>query len=153
MPYDHARSGPLGALLGCAVVLSALSSDTLAAGATSTVEPRLEAPPAASRSPRIEDLQGPIRPQHYPGLPSVDPLEQDPEQIRDALRQAVEQALDQAPELADTTILVHVSSLRRARLSGSVGEPSTRILAAIIAAGVDGISGVDNGLRIEAEPD
>lgn len=133
-------------------MLSAFSSETLATGAT-MVGPRLEAPPAASRSPRIEDLEGPIRPQHYPGLPNFDPLAQDPEQIRDDLRQAVEQALDQAPELADTTILVHVGSLRRARLSGSVGDPSTRILAELIAAGVDGISGVDNGLRIETEPD
>lgn len=157
MSYDFTRSGTLGALLTCVLLgtwvfgISTLSSEARAARETPKAEHRLEAPPAASSSPMIEELKAPIRPQHYPGLPSADPLAQDPEQIREVLRLDVERALAEAPELADISILVHVTSLRRARLRGIVGNESTRILAEIIAAGVDGISGVDNGLRIEAE--
>lgn len=131
----------------------ALAAASVAANQAAGNDGRLEAPPAASGSPRIDDLEIPIRPQSYPGLPSTDPLAQDPEQLREALRQDVERALAEAPELADSSLLAHVTSLRRARLRGVVGSDSTRILAEIIAAGVDGISGVDNGPRIEAEPE
>lgn len=140
-----------GAIVIAALVIGAGASFNYALAATE--DGSLEAPPAASGRPLFEDLEATIRPQSYPGLPAANPLQQDPEQIREALRRDVEQALTDAPELADTPILVHVTSLRRARLSGIVANASTRILAEIIVAGVDGISGVDNGLSIESEQD
>ncbi len=140
----------LGAyILGAwAVGASTFSADALAAGETGRVDNRFEVPPAASGSPLIENIEVPIRPQTYPTLPKADPLQPDPEQIREDLRRAVEQAFAEEPELADAAILVHVTSLRRARLSGNVESESTRILAEILARGVNGISGVDNGLQI-----
>ncbi|MCC5886105.1 MAG: BON domain-containing protein [Gammaproteobacteria bacterium] len=128
-----------------------MSSPPLAAGGERDGETGLEVPPAAAGSLVLDDLKAPIRPQTYPALPSADPFAQDPDEIRAALRRDVERALAEEPELADTPILVHVTSLRRARLSGIVDSDSTRLLAEIVAASVNGISGVDNGLKIEAE--
>lgn len=114
-------------------------------------EADLDVPSAAAGSPLLDDLEAPLRPQTYPSLPTGDPLAMNPEQIRAALHRDVEQALAAEPELRDAPILVHVTSLRRARLSGIVDSESTRLLAEMVAASVDGISGVDNGLQIEAE--
>jgi len=145
------RGAMVTLVFGTAIALGVDSNATLPARDSSAEAGSLGAPLAASARPLFEDLQAPIRPQRYPGLPTANPMHQDPEQIREDLRLAVERALAEAPELADEPILVHVTSLRRARLSGIVVDESTRILAEMIAAGVHGISGVDNRLRIEAE--
>lgn len=150
MLYPLTRSMSYGAI--CALACAALASagHTLAAGTFE--DDRHEALPSSSSTVLFEDLEAPLRPHNYPGLPSADPLEQDPERIRETLHLDVQRALAEAPELADASILVRVSSLRRVRLTGVVKSDSARILAEVIAAAVAGISGVDNRLRIEAVP-
>lgn len=150
MSYRRISPGPTGAMAALILILGSLA---VAAGGERDDEADFEAPPAAAGSFVLDDLEAPMRPQTYPALPTADPFSLDPEQTREVLRRAVEQALAEAPELADTPILVHVTSLHRARLSGIVDSESTRLLAEIVAAGVNGISGVDNGLRVEAETD
>lgn len=120
------------------------------AWADSAAEDPLAAPPAAAGRPLLPDPDILLRPQTYPGLPDTDPFSQDPEQRRAELRQAVATALAEQPELTDTPILVHVTSLHRARLQGVVHSEADRILAEIVAADVPGISGVDNSLRVES---